>query len=144
LTGAVLYWASLGDADLSFADLSGADLRGAMLYRTICRGTKFCGANLGRDNLTHRGLPNLAIGRSETEWSRFPQVRPLRDHRLLICNKHMNNCGSMTIQTKMLGFLREMEVARGSRCAANAEKYDQILDTIGGSTISLGPDMTMI
>lgn len=57
LTGANLYWASLGDADLSFADLSDADLRGAMLYRTICRGTKFCGANLGRDNL--RGRTNL-------------------------------------------------------------------------------------
>jgi uncharacterized protein YjbI with pentapeptide repeats len=54
LAGAVLYWASLGDADLSFADLSGADLRGAMLYRTVCRGTKFCGANLGRDNLQGR------------------------------------------------------------------------------------------
>lgn len=54
LSGATLYWASLGDADLSFADLSDADLRGAKLYRTICRGTKFCRANLGRDNLRGR------------------------------------------------------------------------------------------
>ena len=54
LSGATLYWASLGDADLSFADLSDADLRGAMLYRTRCRGTKFCRANLGRDNLNGR------------------------------------------------------------------------------------------
>jgi uncharacterized protein YjbI with pentapeptide repeats len=54
LTGARLYWASLGDADLSFADLSRADLRGAMLYRTICRGTKFCDANLGHDNMQGR------------------------------------------------------------------------------------------
>jgi hypothetical protein len=57
LTGATLYWASLGDADLSFADLSRADLRGAMLYRTKCRGTKFCEANLGRDAL--HGRTNL-------------------------------------------------------------------------------------
>jgi uncharacterized protein YjbI with pentapeptide repeats len=54
LTGATLYWASLGDADLSFANLSDADLRGAMLYRTVCRGTKLCRANLGRDNLNGR------------------------------------------------------------------------------------------
>jgi uncharacterized protein YjbI with pentapeptide repeats len=54
LSGATLYWASLGDADLSFANLSRADLRGAMLYRTICRGTNFSEANLGRDNLHGR------------------------------------------------------------------------------------------
>jgi uncharacterized protein YjbI with pentapeptide repeats len=54
LSGANLYWASLGEADFSFANLSRADLRGAKLYGAICRSTKFCGANLGRDNVGGR------------------------------------------------------------------------------------------
>jgi uncharacterized protein YjbI with pentapeptide repeats len=54
LSGAILYWAYLDHADLSFANLSNADLRGANLDRTICRGTIFRDANLGRNNIGSR------------------------------------------------------------------------------------------
>jgi uncharacterized protein YjbI with pentapeptide repeats len=56
LTGANMYWASLGDADLSFANLSNTDLRGATLDRARCRGTIFRGCNMGRDNLGGRTI----------------------------------------------------------------------------------------
>ena len=53
-SGATLYWASLGDADLSFASFAGASLRGAILDRAICRHTNFRGADLSKDNLGGR------------------------------------------------------------------------------------------
>jgi uncharacterized protein YjbI with pentapeptide repeats len=53
-TGATMYWASLGDADLSFATFAGASLRGAILDGAACRHTSFRGADLSKDNLGGR------------------------------------------------------------------------------------------